>query len=55
LCINDIQPKDISALYDLYKESEYKYFIEDIDYLLKYESIQKGFVVDDNRLALGNA
>jgi hypothetical protein len=46
LPINDIQPKDISALYDLYKESEYKYFIKDIDYLLKYESIQKGFVVD---------
>ena len=49
LPINDIQPKDISALYDLYKKSEYKYFINDIndiDYLLKYESIQKGFIVD---------
>ena len=43
---DDIQPEHISALYDLYKESEYKYFINDIDYLLKYESIQKGFVAD---------
>ena len=43
---DDIQPEHINALYDLYKESEYKYFINDIDYLLKYESIQKGFVAD---------
>jgi hypothetical protein len=46
LPIDDIQLKDISALYDLYEESKYKYFIGDIDYLLKYESIQKGFVTD---------
>jgi hypothetical protein len=52
LPINDIQPKDISALYDLYKESEYKYFIEDIDYLLKYESIQ--ISIEDNSLDTTN-
>ncbi len=43
---DDIQPEHINALFDLYKESEYKYFINDIDYLLKYESIQKGFLAD---------
>ena len=42
----DIQPEHLNALHDLYKESEYKYVTNDIDYLLKYESIQKGFVAD---------
>ena len=43
---DDVQPEHINALYELYKESEYKFFINDIDYLLKYESRQKGFVAD---------
>jgi hypothetical protein len=43
---NDIQPEHINALYKLYKESEYKFFIYDVDYLLKYESSRKGFVAD---------
>ncbi len=51
----DIQQEHISALYDLYKISEYKYFINDIDYLLKYESIQKGFVADIVKLILERA
>lgn len=55
LPIDDIQPEDISALYDLYKESEYRYFINDIDYLLKYESIQKGFVADIVQIIIGRA
>lgn len=41
---NDIQQEHINALCELYKESEYKYFINDLDYLLKYEALQKGFV-----------
>ena len=43
---NDIQQEHINALCELYKESEYKYFINDLDYLLKYERLQKGFVAD---------
>lgn len=41
---NEVQQEHINALGELYKESEYKYFINDLDYLLKYEAIQKGFV-----------
>jgi len=52
---DDIQPEHISALYDLYKESEYKYFINDIDYLLRYESIQKGFITDIVQIILKRA
>ncbi|MCF6202947.1 MAG: hypothetical protein L3J59_04635 [Methylococcaceae bacterium] len=51
----DIQPEHINVLYDLYNESEYKYFINDIDYLLKYESIQKGFVADIVQIILKRA
>jgi len=52
---NEIQSAQINVLYDLYNESEYKYFIYDIDYLLKYESIQKGFVADVVQIILKRA
>jgi len=52
LPIADIQLEHINRLYDLYKISEYKYFIKDIDYLLKYESIEKGFVANVVRIIL---
>src|SRR5690606_8420840 len=34
------------ALCELYKNADYKYFINDIDCLFKYEDIKKGFVSD---------
>ncbi len=43
---NEVQQEHMHALCALYKESEYKYFINDLDYLLKYEAVQKGFVAD---------
>jgi hypothetical protein len=43
---NKIQKKHMKALCELYTKSENKYFISNLDYLLKYEAIQKGFVVD---------
>lgn len=43
---DDIKQEHIEALCELYKKSEYKYFINDIDYLLKYDAIQKGLVAD---------
>jgi hypothetical protein len=46
LPIANIHSKDISALCDLYEESDLKCCILDLDDLLKYESIQKGFVAD---------
>ena len=52
---DDIQPEHINALYGLYKESEYKYFINDIDFLLKYESMQKGFAADIVLIIVGRA
>lgn len=41
---NELQQEHINALCKLYKESDYKNFTNDLDYLLKYEAIQKGFV-----------
>lgn len=41
---HEVQQEHINALCALYKESNYKYFINDLDYLLKYEAVQKGFV-----------
>ncbi len=41
---DDIKQEQIDALSELYQTSDYKYFINDVDYLLKYESINKGFV-----------
>ena len=38
----DIKQEQIDALFELYKTCEYDYFINDIDYLLKYESINNG-------------
>ncbi len=41
---SDIATKHIYALVDLYTTSERQYFINDLDFLLKYESIEKGFI-----------
>lgn len=43
---HEIQNEHTDALCELYKNADYKYFINDIDYLLKYEDIKKGFVGD---------
>ena len=42
----DIKQEQIDALSKLYQTSDYKYFINDVDYLLKYEAIKKGFVAE---------
>ena len=41
---DDIEQEQIDALRELYKIAEYKYFIGDNDYLLKYENIERGFI-----------
>ena len=41
---DDIKQEQIDALRELYKIAEYKYFIGDNDYLLKYENIERGFI-----------
>ena len=43
---NKIQQKHISILCELYRTSEHKYFINNFDYLLKYEAIKKGLIAD---------
>ena len=43
---NDIKQEQIDALRELYKIAEYKYFIGNNDYLLKYENIERGFIAD---------
>jgi hypothetical protein len=52
---DDIKKEQIDALRELYKTSEYKYFINDIDYLLKYESIKNGFFLDIVRIIIKRA
>jgi len=41
---DDINQESIHALVDLYTTSEYRYFTNDLDFLLKYESIEKGVI-----------
>ena len=41
---DDIKKEQIDALSKLYQTADYKDFIHNVDYLLKYESVQKGFV-----------
>lgn len=43
---DDIKREHIKELSKLFKESEHRYFINDMDYLLKFEEVQKGFVAD---------
>ena len=45
----------MNALCELYKGSEYKYFINNLDYLLKYEAIQRGFVADVVKIIIERA
>jgi hypothetical protein len=46
LPIHEIQTDHTDALCELYKNADYKFFTDRIDYLLKYEYIKKGFVAD---------
>jgi hypothetical protein len=46
LSSHEVQKDHMDALCELYKNSDNKYFINDIDYLLKYEVIKKGFVAE---------
>ncbi|ALG67145.1 hypothetical protein [Beggiatoa leptomitoformis] len=41
----DIKPNDLNNLITLYTTAEYKYLTVFSDYLLKYESIEKGFII----------
>lgn len=41
----DIKSEHFEALAELYATSAYEYFINDLDFLLKYESIENGFIV----------
>lgn len=41
----DVQLEFLYELEKLYLTSEYEYFINDLDYLLKYEVVEKGFIV----------
>ncbi|MFQ5713181.1 MAG: hypothetical protein ACE5GU_04055 [Candidatus Scalinduaceae bacterium] len=41
----DIKPEHFEALAELYASSAHEYFINDLDFLLKYESIKNGFIV----------
>lgn len=43
---HEVKKEHLGALSELYNNSDNKYFINDIDYLLKYEAIAKGFVAD---------
>lgn len=43
---HEVQKEHMTALCELYKNSDNKYFINDIDYLLKYEATKKGFVAN---------
>ena len=52
---DDIKQKQVDALYELYKTAEYKYFINDTDYLLNYEGITKGFVANVVRIIIERA
>ncbi|TXL17072.1 hypothetical protein BMR03_16130, partial [Methylococcaceae bacterium HT2] len=42
---DDINQESIHELIDLYTTSEYQYFTNDLDFLLRYESIEKGVIV----------
>lgn len=42
----DIKQKQIDALSKLYQISDYKHFTHEVDYLLRYEAIKKGFVAE---------
>jgi hypothetical protein len=46
LASHEVQKEHMDALCQLYKNSDNKYFINDIDYLLKYEVIKKGFIAE---------
>lgn len=50
-----IQKEYINALRELYKNSDCKYFVNDIDYLLKYDAIEKGFIADIVRIIVKRA
>lgn len=43
---HEVQKEHMDALCELYTNSDNNYFINDIDYLLKYEDIKKGFVAE---------
>ena len=43
---HEIKNEHIDALCELYNNADYKFFINNIDYLLKYEDLKKGFVAD---------
>jgi len=51
----DIKQEQIDALCELYKTAEYKNFIHDTDYLLKYENIVNGFVANIVRIIIERA
>jgi hypothetical protein len=50
-----IQKEHIESLKKLYKESEFDHFNYDVDYLLKYESFQNGFVTELVEIVLERA
>lgn len=52
---HEVQKEHMDALCELYKNSDNKYFINDIDYLLKYEAIAKGFIADIVRIIIKRA
>ncbi len=52
---DDIKQEHIKELCELYKKSEYRYFINDIDYLLKFDAIQKGLVADIVQIVIERA
>ncbi|WP_428604190.1 hypothetical protein [Sedimenticola sp.] len=43
---HEVQKEHLDALCELYENSDNKYFINEIDYLLKYEAIKKGFIAE---------
>lgn len=43
---HEIKKEHMDALFELYKNSDHSYFINDIDYLLNYEVIKKGFIAE---------
>jgi hypothetical protein len=55
LPIHGIQTEHTEALCELYKNADHKFFINRIDYLLKYESVKKGIVADIVGIILNRA
>lgn len=49
---DDIKQEHANELYKLYEQSEIQYFVSNIDYFLKYEDIEKGFVTNVVKIIL---